>query len=221
MTEIDELYDKIVDCPVCNNQFKTKKVRRSRLRLIKRDEDFLSYYVGENPLKYKIYVCPNCGYAAKESRFNSISSKDKEIIARNISAKWKKRSYGGNRTIEDAILTYKLAIYIGQLLEYGKVELGLLALGTAWLYRMKDGQEEEIRFLRLAEGLLQEGYYKETLINIDELRLAYLIGEINRRLGDEEIALKWFNTVLSNPSIKLNTVIEKMTRQQWRLIREG
>ncbi|MCF6460920.1 DUF2225 domain-containing protein [Clostridium sp. Cult3] len=223
MTEIGELYDKDIKCPTCDKQFKTKKVRRSKLRLTKRDEDFLSYYERQNPLKYNIYVCPNCGYAASESRFSSLSYENKQIILEKITSKWNKRSYGHERTAEEAIETYKLALYIGELLNYGKVELGFLCLSIAWLYRIEEVQEEEVRFLGLARDLFEEGYYKESLVNvnIDELRLGYLVGELNRRLGNKEEALKWFNTVLSNPDLKYNPMIDKMTREQWRLTREG
>ena len=69
------------------------------------------------------------------------------------------------------------------MLNYSNIELGFLALGIAWLYRIS-GDQEEIRFLRLVRDLFEEGYYNESLkdVNIDELRLAYLIGELSRRL---------------------------------------
>lgn len=224
MAELDQLlYDKSVDCPVCNKEFTTKKVRMSRLKLIKRDEDLLSYYEGVNPLIYQIFVCPYCGYAASESRFDSISNKDKKIILDNITAKWKKRSYGDIRSDEDAIITYKLALYVGQLLDYAKIELGSLTLSIAWLYRIVGDKEEENRFLSTTKELYEFSYYNESLVgsNMDEIRLAYLLGEINRRIGKKEEALKWFNGVLSNPHIKSNPMIEKLAREQWRLTRDG
>lgn len=223
MTEIDELYDKKVECPICNMEFKSKKVRASRLRLIKRDEDFLSYYEGENPLKYNIFLCPNCGYAATEGKFNLITKEEKEIILKEITSKWNKRSYGGKRTVDEAIITYKLALYIGQLLDYKKIDLGSLCLSLAWLYRIKGEENEERRFLTLTKDFYEEGFYGESLIgtNMDELKLSYLIGEINRRLGEKDGAVKWFNTALSNPNINSNPMLEKMVREQWRLAREG
>lgn len=223
LTQISELYEKSVKCPVCSTEFKTKKVRASRLRLVKRDKDFLSYYKGENPLKYNIFVCPHCGYAAWEGKYNSITQKDREIVLKEITSKWNSRDYGNKRTIDRAIETYKLALYIGQLLDYKRIDLGSLCLSMAWLYRIKEDLEEERRFLKLAKNLFEEGYYKESLedTNMDELRLDYLLGEISRRLGDKEGALKWFNTTLSNPSLKYKPMIEEMVREQWRLTREG
>mgnify|MGYP003882204689 CR=1 FL=1 len=215
------LYDKKVKCPVCGNEFITKKVKVSKLHLIKQDTDFMPYYKEENPIKYSVFVCPNCGYSATEDKFDSITSRKKDIILNEIALKWNKRSYGGIRTIEQAIEAYKLALYIGQLLDYSKIELGSLALNLVWLYRLKDDQIEEIRFLRLTRNLFEEGYYKEPLsnTNMDELKLAYLIGEINRRLGDKEKSLKWFNTVVSSHGT--NPTIKNMAAEQWRLIKEG
>ena len=219
MTEISELYDKKIICPICNMEFETKKVRSSKLRLIKRDEDFLAHYEGENPLKYNIFVCPNCGYAASENKFNSITDEEKEIVLKEITSKWNKRSYGDKRTLDEAVEVYKLALYIGEILDYKKLELGSLCLSLGWLYRIKENQEEETRFLELAKDLFEESFYNESLIgtNMDELKLGYLIGEINRRLGDKEKALKWFNTILSNPDLKTNPMLENMIREQWRL----
>jgi len=79
---MDELYDKNVKCPVCSTDYSTKKVRTRALRLIKQDEDFLPYYQGENPIKYRVFVCPNCGYAAYEDKYNAISDQGKEEIKR-------------------------------------------------------------------------------------------------------------------------------------------
>ncbi|MCF6466121.1 DUF2225 domain-containing protein [Clostridium sp. Cult2] len=223
MTEIDELYDKTIECPICRMEFSSKKVRLSKLRLIKRDKDFLSYYKGENPLKYSIFICPNCGYAATEGKFSSVTKEEKEIILKEISSKWNKRSYGNKRTVDEAILVYKLALYIGQLLDYKKIDLGTLCLRLAWLYRIKENKDEEKRFLTLTKGFFEDGFYKESLIgtNMDESKLGYLIGEINRRLSYKDESVKWFNTVLSNPNINNNPMLEKMVREQWRLAREG
>ena len=223
MAAIGKLYDKEIKCPVCNIKFETKKVRGSKLRLIKRDEDFLPYYEGENPIKYNVLVCPNCGYAATESKYDSLTKMEKEIVLTEISSKWNKRSYGGLRTLDDGIEAYKLALYIGQLLDYNKLDLGLLCLNLGWSYRMKEDKEEEIRFLELAKELLENSFYNEYLndTNMDELRLSYLIGELNRRLGNIKEALKWFNTTISNPRLKSNPMLENMVREQWRLTREG
>lgn len=110
MTRIKELYDKEMVCSCCKGKFITKKVRNSRLRLVKRDEDFLNHYKTENPIKYNIFVCPNCGYAAYENKYESIKQDEINIIQKNITLNWVQRDFGQVRSKQQAIETYKLAL---------------------------------------------------------------------------------------------------------------
>ena len=223
MSEAKELYDKKVDCPVCENKFTTKKVRTSRLRLLKRDEDFLSYYNVENPIKYSIFVCPNCGYSNYENKFHEISNLEIDLIKKNISPKWHKREFGGMRSIDKSIEAYKLALISSNLLDSSKLQLGNICLNLGWLYRIEEENEEEIRFITLARDNFIIAYNMESLAgsNMDDGKLSYLIGELSRRIGDRENALSWFNTSLSLDSTKMNPAIDNMAREQWRLTRES
>ncbi len=220
MREVSELYDKKIKCPVCNNQFTTKKVRTSKLKLIKRDADFLSYYEGENPLFYNAFVCPNCGYAALEEKFNKIKPREKEKIKNTISTKWNKQSFSDKRTVDEAIDAYKLALLSGEILEYSKYDLGNICLRLCWLNRIKEDKEEEDRFTILARDLYRQAYTTES-INMGTTTLSYLIGELSRQIEDIEESLNWFNTTLRSPDIKENVALEKMVREQWQLTKEG
>lgn len=222
MTEPKELFDKSMECSCCKQEFITKKIRTSRLRIIKRDADFLNHYNAENPIKYSIFVCPNCGYAASENKYKTINIKEVEIIKGSISSKWIKRDFGGVRDTDQAIETYKLSLLQGTILGYNKLELGNICLSIGWLYRMDENHEEE-RFLTLARDQFIEAYNNESLsgTNMTEEKLIYLIAELSRRIGEKETALSWFNTCLSSPGIKMNPTLEDMAREQWRLTREN
>ena len=126
------------------------------------------------------------------------------------------------RTVDEAIEVNLIAFYIGQLLEYKKIELGSLTLNISWLFRLKEDVDEEIRFLRLTKGYFEEAYYTEYLsdTNMDEIKLGYLIGEISRRLGSRQEALKWFSTVVSNSEINSNPMMKNLVMEQWRITRE-
>ena len=217
-----ELFDKTLNCPCCTLKFMTQKVRTSRLRLIKRDEDFLNYYNEINPIYYTIFVCPNCGYAASETRFEGIQRPGIRIIKDNISLKWVKRDFGGVRDIDDAIETYKLALLQGTMLEYKNVELANICLSLGWLNRLKEDQQEENRFLSLARNQFIEAYNNESLAgtNMDDAKITYLIAELSRRLGEKEESLTWFGICLGLPEIKMNPALDDMAREQWRLTKE-
>lgn len=222
LTEQSELFDKKVECPICKKEFLTKKVKTSRLRLLKRDEDFLNHYSAENPIKYSIFVCPNCGYAASENKFNDIKKDQIGIIIDNISSRWNKRDFGGIRDLDEAIESYKLALLAGTLLKAKNLEQGNICLSLGWLYRLKEEKNEEVRFLKLARDQFIEAYNTESLsgTNMDDSKLSYLIGELSRRLSEKEEALSWFNTCLNLASTRMNPALNDMAREQWRLVKE-
>ena len=163
MREVSELYDKKIKCPVCEKQFVTKKVRTSKLKLIKRDADFLSYYEGENPLLYNVFVCPYCGYAALEDKFNKINSREIDLIKNTISSKWNERNFSDKRTVDEAIDAYKLALLSGEILEYSKYNLANICIRISWLNRIKEDKEEEERFTILARDLYRQAYTTESI----------------------------------------------------------
>jgi len=215
------LYDKDVNCPLCRNKFKTKKTRSRNLKLIKRDDDFCVTYKDINPTYYHIFVCPECGYSATESEFDNLSKVEKEILDKSIRSKWKKRDFGEVRDFQEAVEVYKLAILTGQLLKKSKGYIGSLCLKLAWIYR-ENGNDKEMEFLKYALSLLEEAYQYERfpIAGLDEVNLAYLIGELNRRLGNPKVSITWFGLALSNPNIKKHRLIQLRAREQWSLARE-
>lgn len=222
MAEVSELYDKSVKCPVCRNHFTTKKVRSSKLKLVKRDEDFLNYYQGENPIKYSVFVCPNCGYAAREPKFDSITENKIGIVLDNITPRWNKRDFGGERDFDKAIEAYKLALVTGMAIHASHLELGNICLHIGWLYRLKENSAEEKRFLTMARDNFIESYNRESFFdsNFNESKLTYLIGELSRRINDKEKAMIWLNTCIQLSSTKMNPIIDEMAREQWRKVKE-
>ncbi len=217
-----ELYDKEVACPICRNKFSTKKVRTSAIRTLKRDTDFCVHYKTVNPYLYGVWVCPKCGYAATENKFNSLKKIQNDIIKENITKYWIKREYGDKRSIDSAIVVYKLALYEGNLLEWEKSYIGGLCLKIAWLYRYKENEEAEYRFLQHALECFDYAFSKERfpIAGMDTATLAYLVGELNRKLEKYEEAISWFQRSLKDPQIKGKRLLENMTREQWRLAAE-
>ncbi len=222
MSELTDLYDKKVKCPVCEFEFSTKKVRSSKLRLLKRDEDFLNHYKSENPIKYNIFVCPKCGFSAWESRYEQFKPENKGLILKNITAKWVPRDFGGERSLDDAIEAYKLALLNGMFLKCTNLEQANTCLNIAWLYRLKEEVDEEIRFMTMARDRFMDAYNGESLsgTNMDESKLSYLIGELSRRINDKNQAQVWLGVCINLPATKLNPSIDDMAREQWRLVKE-
>ncbi|AOY76340.1 DUF2225 domain-containing protein [Clostridium formicaceticum] len=216
------LYDKNASCPCCRRPFTTKKVRTRALKILARDTDFYVQYKDINPIHYHIWICPNCGFSATESEFTELSKEQRTILQDNIMKKWKYRDYGGVRTIEEAEGTYKLAIFVAQLLKKPKGYIGTLCLRLAWLYR-GCGDEREIQFLQHALKSLEVSYQQESLPigGLDEISALYLIGELYRKLGNPQEAIQWYAKTLEHPDIKTKRQIQLIAREQWRIAREA
>ncbi len=215
------LYDKDCICSVCTYKFTTKKVRTRPLRIEKREEDFNIIYKNINPNYYYIWVCPICGYSATEREFDNIRKDQIKIVKSMVSSKWKERDFGGIRTFQEAEESFKMALLIAQILEKSKAYTGGVCLRLAWLYReIKSPKEQE--FLSHALKHFEKAYQTERIdeAGLDEVSLAYLNGELNRRLGYHSDAIKWYGTALEHPNIKRKRQIQIKARQQWSMARE-
>jgi uncharacterized protein (DUF2225 family) len=217
---VESLYQKKVNCTHCQSSFETSKVRSSQKRSAKSDTDFCVHYKAEdvNPEYYVIHVCPFCGFAFSENSTETMSENSKKVFADKVSSRWKQRDYGGVRTWEDAMQTYKLALICAQIQqEKDRVIAGILQ-HIAWLYRYKSMEKEEKQFLRFAlEAYIRVYEYEEQAVN--NAKLMYLIGELHRRLNEYNEAVKWFTRVINDKNIMDSGMI-RACREQWAKTRE-
>lgn len=215
------LYQVNIECPACGTHFNTSRVKSKFCLVEKRDTDFCVHYRDYNPIFYEAAVCIECGYGAPCSELSNIEPEDAKEAYKSIAPRWNGRDFGGERGIEDAIDAYKLALYCSQLRK-GSVAgvLASLCMRLAWFNRLKSDGEEEKRFLANALQqylvLYDQGRTPEKM---DEITLIYLIGELNRRLGNAEEAVTWFNRVVSHKTARQKPLIVRMAREQWSLVR--
>lgn len=214
---MEPLYTVNQTCPACETDYPMSRVRPSFKRSYRADSDFCRYYKDVNPDYYLVRVCPACGYASNE-HFRPLTEEQKERIRERVGAGWQRRDYGGERSRQDALDTYKLALLCAQLKdEPSRIVAGLLH-HIAWLYREIEDTEQERRFLAHALDAYLSVYETERDVT-DQARLLYLLGELNRRLGRYAEAIRWFSRVVNDQSITDATMI-RLSREQWALARE-
>jgi uncharacterized protein len=215
---IEPLYDITVTCTYCTDTFKTKKVRPSFKKVTKTDTDFCLYYKEINPDFYVVRICPSCGYAHSENFSDKWKPAQKELFDQKVAQNWTMRDYSGERTWEDALQSYKLALLSAQIKEEkSRVVAGLLH-HIAWLYRERDDWEQEKRFLTFALDAYIAVYETEGM-DLNNARLMYLMGELSRRLSLYNDAVKWFSRIINDRKI-LDASMIQASREQWILTRE-
>lgn len=199
MPELKPIYNSTITCPVCEKQIQVTKVRSKFVKLIKQDEDFCPYYELTNPIFYEAWICGNCGYAAHSTIFDDAVNNDREVIIEKLKGKWRKRDFTGERDVNKALEAFKIVLYNLQIRSGSFSESAKICLRIAWLYRYKGEWVNEYKFIRYSYDYYKKSYSAEHLTNgkLDEYTCMYIIGELARRLGDNEEALLWLGKLVT------------------------
>lgn len=216
--EIDPLFQVTAACVCCENKFQTSRVRPSFKQTIRRDTDFCAYYKNENPDFYVVRVCPHCGFAFTENSAAKLSVEQRKRYEEKVGSSSKKKEYGGKRTLDEAMETYKLALICAQVIQDKERIVASLLHHIAWLYRYAENEEQERRFVGFARDSYIRVYETETA-GPSDARLMYLIGELCRRLGEFNEAVRWFSRVIHDQRITDAGMI-RASREQWATLRE-
>lgn len=205
-------------CPVCDKTFNVTRVR-TRLTMIKKDSDFCTYYHGVNPYYYHVWVCPHCGYAVPEPEFDRPPS---EKVVAFLKGRKVNVDFSGIRTREQAISTYKLAIFYGEMTGVYASKIAGLYLRLGWVYRDGELKEEEQLALTKAIEFYDKAMASENfpIGNMTEPMLVYLYADLLRRTGKLDEALVFYNRVIANPQAKMDPRILNLARTAWQEARE-
>lgn len=222
LKQLEPLYNKKVECLCCSSVFSTKKIRSRYVKPQRVESDFGPVFGQKDysPLYYYVLSCPHCGFSFTEDFSPLVSQAAKEKISREITSKMDKNiDYCGERDSSQAIKTYMLAIYCAELVKEKPIVFAHLCLRLAWIFRTQNKESEEQRFLSLALSK-----YEEAFINSEfnpertpELQILYMIGELNRRLGKYQEAVKYFSIITEHDDGSRYTKYVNLARQQWRL----
>ncbi|MFC4776786.1 DUF2225 domain-containing protein [Paenibacillus sp. GCM10023252] len=217
---MEPLYETNQNCLCCSRAYTTSKVRPSFKKPKRVDADFCGHYKPEvNPDYYVVKVCPYCGFASTENGMAAISEQQKQAYMARIGSRWTAgREYGGERSLEQALECYKLALLTAQAIgEKERIIAGILH-HLGWLYRYDENGQQEARFLQYAMESYIEVFENEA-DSLNDAKLMFLIGELNRRLDKPNEAVRWFSRVVNDKRITDAGMI-RASREQWTVIRE-
>lgn len=225
MTLLEPVYDKNIECINCKHPFTSKKVRSRFTKVTAIDTDFFPNYESEeaNPLLYHFQVCPACGFSFSEDFSKYFPPNTKEIIQTEVTDRWVPHDYSSKRTIQQAVQTAKLAIYCATLKKEKHILLAGMYLRIAWFYRMIESQlQQEQRFLKLASHEYEQSFLEDDFKGtaISEVKILYLIGELSRRMHDDDKAVQYFSKVIERQKQTVEPKIIEMARERWYEIRE-
>lgn len=216
-TEIDYIFEKGYECPVCVKKFKSFAVMTGKARLSGTDEDLKPNYVGIEPIKYDVVVCPNCGYAALTKNWGGLTPTQIKNIKLNIASAFKPKAYGKYMyTFDEAAERYQLALATAIVKQAKASEKAYICLKAGWLQRAKmesldpSSKQYELEYAE-AENLQNE-YLKKAkegfvasrqnesfpICGMDESTLDYLLATMFIRFEEYENAAKLVGQILAS-----------------------
>ncbi len=230
---VDIYYDKTITCPVCSRDVKYRSIKTSQLKLDRTDLDLRPIYEGVEPSLYEVIACNICGYAALKKVFLTITPLKQKVFKEKVSYQFKGRPYPETFTYDIAIERYKLALYDAIVLDAKDSEKAYICLKIAWLYRgyyenaekvartkeqIELYQGAERTFIKHAIEGFKIAYEKEKfpVLDLSEITVVYLLGELSRRIDALEDASRWISIVLA--SISANKRLKERARDSKDLI---
>lgn len=225
--ESDVLFMKTYTCPVCEKEFKESTVKTGSIRLTSVDTDLRPKYDQLDGVKYGVTMCNVCGYTALNQFFRKITSAQCKLIQDQISSSYKpveENKESMKISYDDAILRHKLAL-LNTVVKKGKnSERAYTCLKTAWVLRGKaeeieksmtketdkdaaklmiaELKEEENKFIINAYEGFSKAYSTEDfpISGMDIDTLSYLLGDLARRVGEQDEASRWISQVIVSRS---------------------
>lgn len=226
--ELDVLFDKSCECPVCNKEFSYRAVKTGKARLLGQDPDLRPKFENFEPAKYDVVVCPSCGYAVLSKYFAPLPSAQIKLVRDNICGKVKGVPNNQIISFDDAIQRYQLAL-ASTIVKKGKdSEKAYVCLKLAWIIRAKkeflDESDEvspevmnqlrndENEALSSAFEGLVSARQKESfpIAGMDEITLDYLLAVLSTRFGKYDIAQRLIASILQSKTA--NNRIKERTR---------
>ncbi len=186
------IYDKTYTCPVCQEVFKAKQIRKGRAKFVSNDDDLKPNYTPIQPDYYDVILCNHCGYAAISSKFETITLSQQEAVEKNITPQYVKQDYSDLYDVDTAIDRYNQALKNCDVKKSKIGEKSYIHLKLAWLYRDKNDISKEIEHLKIAYDGFNEAFTTEKLpiCGLDENTLLYILAAIGIKIGYEEEGIR-------------------------------
>ncbi len=137
LTEVDYLFTKKINCTICDREIYVRMVKGTKLKRMQPDFDLRPRFEGIDALKYDVFACPYCGYAAMGRYFDHLTRGQIQLVKDNVCANFRYASddLPDVYTYEETVTRYKLALYSSIVKRARTSEKAYTCLKLAWLYR--------------------------------------------------------------------------------------
>jgi len=209
-------------CPVCRYVFRTP--RPGTYVTVGREPDLCPKFPGRQSdgsrvLRSGVTMCPACSFAAREGFDDlDLSPTERHSLEERLKEDGLLRVF---RASPPPWLAFHAAEVCGQERSLTARELGDLCLRASWVCRKERERPFESTFQLRTIRYFLRALEEEGLRGRELSVTTYLVGELNRRLGNHREALNWYvnaaRTAKGDPSL---TWLDRLIEKQSRLARE-
>lgn len=238
------LFPKSYTCPVCDENFKSLAVRKSKMYSLGMDEDLRPRYRWVDPTKYEVVVCPVCGYGALSRYFDEMIPTWRKLLQSNMPPFSDNRVFlGGNRlSYDEALQQYEFACNCNEMAVFKESRKAYTYLKRGWTVRGKlsvesdflneeeisKARQEEKTYLTKAYVGFMKAMSEEDfpIAGMDEHTLMYLCAALANRLGRYEDAMTILSRLMTskgiNPRVKDKAYdLKEIVRERLKEIEEA
>lgn len=216
--EAELLFTKRTRCTICDKVFDVRMVKNARAKRLQPDFDLRPRFENIDTLKYDVYACPYCGYAAMGRYFEHLTKGQIQLVKDNVCANFKSSTDKEPviYTYDQAISRYKLALYNSMVKKAKTSEKAYTCLKIAWLYRelveqtddiTEEGRDKKEEYVKLQEEFYKEAYegFQKALATetfpmcgMDSFTVDYLMASMACYFKDYAFASKSLSNILSS-----------------------
>ncbi len=206
------VYAKDAVCPLCGKPVQNPVAKIAKLRPLGTEKDLRTKYRYFEPLKYEVFCCNRCGYAALQTFYKPLPKPHKQMLEKAIMEPFEPMVLQtGVLTFDEAILRYKRALVCALARNGKNGEIASICLKMAWMLRSyaefekMEGEAldtikaEEAKYLAAArEGLVTARQKEGNVPGMPDITVDYVIGVLSMKLGKYQDAQRLFMGVIGN-----------------------
>jgi uncharacterized protein (DUF2225 family) len=192
-------YSVDVECPVCGNHFQGVKLFESKLKQVSHDAELRARFEDIEPVHYKVWVCPRCLYADFVNRWSDLSTSQKAALKESEAkrAGLVRDLPEPEESAEKAVNDYRLLIESLMEIKAAANTIAGAWLNMAWLYDDLGAAESAADARKQALAAYEKLYLEaRSLSPALEVQALYIIGELNKKLGNAKQAHEYLLRVL-------------------------
>jgi uncharacterized protein (DUF2225 family) len=191
-----------ITCPLCTTSFAGFSVLTGPANG-PMASDLRRYPEGEDPIPRQLNSCPACGYSGEVSHFEEFAPDPTQPVAGETSTLAElvdeRLRPSAERCQSDPALRYEQHALLEGWLGNGPLRQGDAWLRAAWMHSDQGRAADERRCREQALGCYLQGLDERKWLRRreDMVVVAYLVGELSRRLARPDEALRWFEQAVA------------------------